>query len=133
MDSPGHKANILNKQYTELGVSVKKGIYNGEETTIAVQIFGLPLANCPQPNQGVKYLIDNSSASIKKMQTDALAIYDNINAIKNNTGLDKSYYNQKIQEYNYSAKKVNDAVAALKLLIDSYNLQVSKYNICIGS
>ena len=133
MDSPGHKANILNKQYTELGVSVKKGVYKGEETTIAVQIFGLPMSNCPQPNPGVKYLIDSSSSSIKQMQTDALALYNNINAIKNNAGLDQSYYNQKIQEYNYSAKKVNDAVVALKILIDSYNLQVSKYNACIGS
>jgi uncharacterized protein YkwD len=133
MNSPGHKANILNKKYTELGVSVKKGVYKGEETIIAVQIFGLPLANCPQPDPGVKFLIESSSVSIKQMQADALSIYNNINAIKNNAGLDRSYYNQKIQEYNYSAKKVNEAVAALKSLIDSYNLQVSKYNTCTGS
>ena len=133
MNSPGHKANILNKQYTELGVSVKNGVYKGEETIIAVQIFGLPMANCPQPDQNVKHLIESSSDSIKQMQADALALYNNINTIKNKAGVDQAYYNQKIQEYNYSAKRVNDAVVALKSLIDSYNLQVSKYNACIGS
>ena len=131
MASPGHKANILNKDYTELGVSVKTGFYQGENNIIAVQIFGLPLANCAKPSQSTKDLIDSSTASIKQMQSDALTLFNNLNTMKNTPGLDKTYYNQKIQEYNYSAKKVNDAVIALKQLIDSYNIQVSKYNSCI--
>src|SRR3989344_5705251 len=30
MDSPGHRANILNGRFTEIGVAVVKGIYEGE-------------------------------------------------------------------------------------------------------
>ena len=133
MGSPGHKANILNKQYTELGVAVKTGIYEGDNNTIAVQIFGLPLSSCPQPNQGIKDLIDSSTVSIRQMQADSLVLYNSLTTIKNTPGIDQSYYNQKIQEYNYSAKKANDAVVALKGLIDSYNVQVSKYNSCVAA
>lgn len=133
MASPGHRANILNGRYAELGVSVKTGTYNGENTTIAVQIFGLPLSDCPRPDSNDKTLIDSSTASIKQMQTDALVMFNNLNTLKNSPNLDLSYYYQKIQEYNYFAKKVNDAVSALKGMIDSYNLEVSKYNSCVGS
>jgi uncharacterized protein YkwD len=133
MNSPGHKANILNAHYKELGVAIKAGVYNGEDNIIAVQVFGSPLANCPKPNAEIKALVDSSSVSIKKMQSDALIVFNNLSALKKSPGVDQSYYNQKIQEYNFSAKKVNDAVAALKSLIDSYNLQINKYNICIGS
>lgn len=42
MNSSGHKANILNPSYTEIGVSVIKGKYNGREVWMAVQHFGKP-------------------------------------------------------------------------------------------
>jgi len=132
MESPGHKANILNENYKELGISVKKGVYKGDETTIAVQVFGTPLAACAKPNQNTKNLIDTSSLSIKQKQAEAMVMYDNLNNLKNIPGIDGTYYNQKIQEYNYFAKKVNDAVLALKSLVDYYNLEVSKYNSCIN-
>ena len=133
MSRTGNRANMLNGRYAELGVSVKTGTYNGENTTIAVQIFGLPLSDCPRPDSNDKTLIDSSTASIKQMQADALVMFNNLNTLKNSPNLDLSYYYQKIQEYNYFAKKVNDAVSALKGMIDSYNLEVSKYNSCVGS
>lgn len=131
MDSPGHRANILNGKYTELGVAIKQGIYKGENTTIAVQIFGLPLSKCSKPDPNYKTLIDNASASIKEMQGEAAKMFTNLNNIKNNPSLDKSYYNQKVSEYNYYAKKVNDAVASLKVMVDGYNSEVARYNTCI--
>ena len=131
MDSPGHRANILNGKYTELGVAVKEGEFKGEETIIAVQIFGLPLSTCAKPSAETKKLIDSSTLAIKKMQTEASILYNNLNNMKNEVGLDKAYYLQKIQEYNYFAKKVNDAVTNLKVIVDSYNIAVAKYNSCI--
>ena len=132
MESPGHKANILNEKYTEVGVAVKEGIYDGENTIIAVQVFGLPLKSCGKPNSEIKVIIDSSSVSIKQMQAQALLMYENLDTIKNNPNVDSSYYNQKIQEYNYYAKKINDAVLALKGMIDIYNTGVSSYNSCIN-
>jgi len=133
MESPGHKANILNGKYSELGVSVKSGLFKGEEVTLAVQIFAVPLSACSRPNQQNKNLIDSSTISIKQMQVDAKIMYDNLNNIKNIPGVDHSYYNQKIDEYNYYARKVNEAVVALKNLVDIYNTEVNKYNLCINN
>lgn len=44
MNSPGHRANIMNKSFQEIGIGISKGMYNGHETTIVVQMFGTPIA-----------------------------------------------------------------------------------------
>jgi hypothetical protein len=44
MNSPSHKANILNKNYQDIGVAVLRGNINGKETTVAVQFFGKIIA-----------------------------------------------------------------------------------------
>jgi Cysteine-rich secretory protein family len=40
MDSPTHRANIVNGRYTEIGVAVIDGVLEGSETTLVVQMFG---------------------------------------------------------------------------------------------
>jgi len=40
MNSPTHKANILNSNYKDIGIAIIKGTVNGKETTVAVQLFG---------------------------------------------------------------------------------------------
>jgi len=42
MGSPGHKANILRKDFTEIGVGVATGTYKGKDATFTVQIFAAP-------------------------------------------------------------------------------------------
>ncbi|MES2059576.1 MAG: CAP domain-containing protein [Patescibacteria group bacterium] len=43
MNSPSHRANILNQHYTEIGIATQKGIYQGRETTFVVEMFANPL------------------------------------------------------------------------------------------
>ncbi|MFH0948721.1 MAG: CAP domain-containing protein [Elusimicrobiota bacterium] len=40
MDSPSHKANILNQNYQDTGIAVLKGDFNGKTTTVVVNLFG---------------------------------------------------------------------------------------------
>jgi uncharacterized protein YkwD len=40
MQSPGHRKNLLSGQFEEIGVAIAKGWMEGEETWIAVQVFG---------------------------------------------------------------------------------------------
>jgi len=40
MDSPSHRANILNKNYQDIGIAVVEGEINGQKTTVAVEFFG---------------------------------------------------------------------------------------------
>lgn len=42
MDSPSHRANVLRPVYTDIGIGVAQGMYEGRETTFVVQFFGTP-------------------------------------------------------------------------------------------
>jgi len=44
MKSPTHKANIINSSYTEIGIGVARGQYEGFDTLFVVQLFGTPAA-----------------------------------------------------------------------------------------
>lgn len=44
MDSPTHRANIVKKEYQEIGFGIMNGSIDGEETTLVVQMFGTPIA-----------------------------------------------------------------------------------------
>lgn len=43
MNSPGHRANILNQQFTEIGIATAEGMYEGRPTTFVAQYFGRPI------------------------------------------------------------------------------------------
>src|SRR3972149_8112399 len=70
MDSPGHRENILNSGYKEIGVAVLKGTYQGKTTWIAVQHFGKPLSDCPQPDTTLKQKIANNKVLLDRMITE---------------------------------------------------------------
>lgn len=42
MNSAGHRANILNGNFTEIGIAIAPGTYNGRESIYVVQLFGKP-------------------------------------------------------------------------------------------
>ncbi len=49
MNSPSHRANIVNPNYTEIGVGTAKGTFDGYETVFVVQMFGTPAKPLPAP------------------------------------------------------------------------------------
>jgi hypothetical protein len=40
LDSPTHRANMLNEKFKEIGVAAEKGVISGHETVVVVQLFG---------------------------------------------------------------------------------------------
>ncbi len=42
MNSPSHRANILNSNFTEIGIATAEGYYQGNKTVFVVQMFGTP-------------------------------------------------------------------------------------------
>ncbi len=44
MNSPAHRANIVDTKFTEIGVGTAKGEYDGYPTVYVVQLFGTPAA-----------------------------------------------------------------------------------------
>lgn len=47
MNSPSHRANILNEHFTEIGVATAYGMYQGQPTVFVVQMFGFPATEKP--------------------------------------------------------------------------------------
>jgi len=48
MNSPTHRANILNPLYTEVGVAVIQGTFNGQSSILVVEYFGRPKVKVAQ-------------------------------------------------------------------------------------
>ena len=44
MESPLHRENIMEKNYTEIGVAAVEGVYKGYKTFYVVQLFGTPMS-----------------------------------------------------------------------------------------
>ena len=64
MASPTHKANILNANYDEIGISVAVGKIDGRETTLVVQHFGKSFVTPGETNQ----LVQNPSEIVPTIQ-----------------------------------------------------------------
>lgn len=129
MDSPGHRENILNSRYQEIGVAVKKGGYEGRTTWLAVQHFGLPLSNCPSPDEKVESQIEVNQITIDNLQEKLDALKNEILNMKPKRG---SLYLQKIEEYNNLVAQHNNLVEQTKTLIYQYNNQVNEFNRCVA-
>ena len=63
MNSPTHRANILNPNYREIGVAQVSGEYEGAQTTIVVQEFGSMSASQPvSERENIEEKTDTSGA-----------------------------------------------------------------------
>lgn len=130
MASPGHRANILNSNYTEIGVAAMEGYYQGQKVWIAAQIFGRPLSDCKEPDSSLKTQINVGKTTLTSTNNKLQDIQSEI------TSMDKSnvtLYNAKVSEYNSLAKEYNELVAKLKTLIAKYNSAVQVFNSCVKS
>ena len=72
LNSPTHKNNLLNKNFSDIGVAVINGRFQGNSTTLVVQIFGSPL------NQSAALQLPNiSSYQIINNNASLTSLYDN--------------------------------------------------------
>ena len=129
MDSPGHRANILNDRYLEIGVAVIKGIYEGQNTWLAVQHFGLPLSACPQPSPTLQEQIKLNQTEIDNLQIVLVNLEQEIKSMRR---IDREIYSQKVGEYNNLVAQYNALVEEIKLLVSQYNSQVLLFNNCVS-
>lgn len=130
MHSPGHRANILGTQYTEIGVAVGKGIFQGEETWIAVQVFGRPLSDCPLPDASLKAQLDTEEAQVGSSSAQLVAEKTQIEAMQPQSG---DAYDQAVADYNTQVNQYNALAAQAKSDVAQYNAEASNYNACIGT
>lgn len=129
MASPGHRANILGTRYTEIGVSVRKGVFEGESTWIAVQVFGRPASDCLAPDSGLKAAIDANQSSTVALVETIIKEKAEIDAMQPKYG---EAYNARVDDYNTKVAQYNAQVEQIKSEISGYNAQVVAFNACVG-
>lgn len=128
MASPGHRANILNEKYTEIGVAVGKGVYQGKNVWMAVQHFALPKSACPSIDEALKSVIDANQKQSKEMEANLTAKKANID---NGAILDGETANDQINKYNELVGEYNKLISNIKKEINQYNEGVKAFNSCI--
>ncbi|MCX6790912.1 MAG: CAP domain-containing protein [Candidatus Gribaldobacteria bacterium] len=127
MNSPGHRENILNPKYKEIGVAVKRGVYEGQTVWMAVQEFGRPASDCLLPNKALDMQIETNQASLLGLEEKLQTLDSEIKGLPSKRG---EVYNQKIKEYNDLVGQYNALLETTKKLITNYNNQTQSYNLC---
>ncbi len=127
MNSPGHRANILNNRFVDIGVAIIKGTYKGQTAWVGVQEFGLPLSSCPAPLDGLKKEIDDNKIKLDNL---SLQIDSKRNEI-NNANQRSKEYSVLIDEYNNLVNEYSQLSQDTKIFINQYNSQVSVFNQCV--
>lgn len=123
MESPGHRANILNQSYTDIGIAVGRGQYEGNDVWIAVQHFGLPKSQCPETDNILKEQIESDQQIVNKLDKTLFKMDKDIKLNKTS---------DKINEYNKLVGEYNDILNQIKKNIEAYNFQVKEFNTCVS-
>jgi len=129
MASPGHRANILNPRYTEIGVAVGQGMYQGNLTWLAVQHFGMPQSACPTIDESLHASIVAAQADLKNREADLATRKQIIDSGDTYQGMT---HDQQVDKYNELVGEYNQLVADTKAKISTYNTEVAQYNACLG-
>lgn len=134
MASPGHRANIMNTKYSEIGVAVGRAKYEGRLVWMAVQEFGTPLSACPAPDESLKEKIAQyeSRMGVLEMQIKVLNAELQAGRKKLKTRVEVDAYNRKADEYNATLLEYQSFSGGIKDFVKQYNNQVNAFNVCAG-
>lgn len=127
MDSPGHKANILSRSYTDIGIAVGRGQYEGRTVWIAVQSFGLPRSSCPSVDATLRSRLQSLKSTLTILETIATLRQKAYEAAPQNS----SSRTTLVALYNRAAALYNAQAEEYRTLASQYNKQVDALNSCI--
>ncbi len=132
MNSPGHRANILRADFSEIGAAAAVGQYQGRETWIAVQEFGRPQSSCPAVDEGLKAQITSLQAQTDALAAELAAEKAVLDKAAPQTQQETGAYNAQVADYNNRIKIYDNQVDVLKGEISRYNAAVSAHNACLS-
>jgi len=130
MASPGHRANILNPKYTEIGVAVGEGKFEGKDVWMAVQHFGLPKSTCPKIDEVLHGVINIDQDQIKSISNDLATLHKKIDS---GVVYDGQTTIEQIDKYNSTVTIYNQLITEVKTKITQYNNQVTAFNSCLSN
>jgi uncharacterized protein YkwD len=148
MQSPGHRKNLLSTDVDEIGIAVVGGILKGEDTWVAVQIFGLPApdgeqgavpaTSCTVPSPGLAQAIESGKREVEDLERQLASMKTEMELEKlilERKGApskeESDAFNARVGQFNGLAEKSNDKKAAVQGMINDYNGSVQRYNACL--
>jgi uncharacterized protein YkwD len=131
MNSPGHRANILSAKFTEIGIAVGKGKYEGKTVWLAVQTFAKPASLCPKVDADLKARVDTNRTDVDSLEIQIKRLKDELENSNPQTKQEYDEHNRKVGEYNALIRMYNNKIDILKDLVADYNAQVNAYNACL--
>ncbi len=151
LQSPGHRANLLSPEVTDIGVALGTDKVNGQEIWIGVQVFGLPSLpvassatgrdSCSRPSAGLKETIEQGKADLFQASTSLVSMQEELEKLKKELETpgragyrDRSLlneYNNKVRIFNAIAEQARVKKSTVEGMIEAYNADVTKYNECM--
>jgi uncharacterized protein YkwD len=93
LDSPSHKKNLVNSKYSDIGMAILRGNFQGNETTIVVQLFGTPLATTVKKTEPVREETPiKGSLLIEEVATETAVAGESSEQIKESPALNILYF-----------------------------------------
>jgi uncharacterized protein YkwD len=129
MNSPGHRKNILEERYIEIGVATKEGTYKDRKVWMAVQVFAMPTSACVEPSEELKKEIDRKTKEAERLLSKKARLEMEIDAIRPRGS---ELHIQKVEEYNALIEEYNKIVLSLDKAIDEYNHQIKMRTECVN-
>lgn len=144
MASPGHRANLLNRNFLEIGIAVGQGTFEGEKTWLAVQTFGTPASACPGPSATLHQQFEQKKALAAQIEQELartratldqlVAEYeearrehdeDRMRELEAQIKEREAAYNSFVEQYNALNNELID-------LANKLNTQINQYNSCLA-
>jgi uncharacterized protein YkwD len=130
MNSTGHRENILNQKYREIGVSMISGTYNGKQALFIVQHFGTNRSICPVISTQLKNAIDVTTRTLKE---DEKVIGELKDTIESETNIFSPEYGKNVTTFNMLIEKYNGLLEQSRNQISEYNREVRAFNACLSN
>ncbi len=124
MNSPTHRANILNPKYTEMGAAVGIGDYKNQRQWMAVQHFAKPLPACTAIDEVGQKKIDAEKVELEVLERELQKM---AGVIESDPAISKEYIN----DYNSKVVVYNDRLNKLRATIVEFNKTIVDYNVCL--
>jgi len=131
MNSPGHRANILKKEYIDIGVAVKQGKFKGNMVWMGVQIFATSMNECLEVDSTLKQKMDTYIILLDETKKTLEEIEPVLSAEQPITPEESKKYFNLIEQYNELATTYNKLATELKSMVSDYNSQIKNFNACI--
>jgi len=131
MNSPKHRANILKKEYLDIGVAVQQGQFEGNTVWISVQVFAAAMKECPT----IDIVLEQKIETHRMLLHETQKTFEQMELVISEEQIvapeEYTVYMNLIERYNEFVAIYNTLATELQSMIDNYNNQVKVFNECI--